>query len=530
MKFFTKLFTELDQTTKTLGKIKALIEYFDKASDQDKLWAIAILSHRRPKRTVNASYLAQWANEISLLPEWLFYESYTVVGDLAETITLVLPSHHEQSDFTLTYWIDFIKSLEVLDVPQKKEKIIWAWSQLNEVERFVFNKLITGGFRIGVSQQLMVKALAKHANVKENIVAHRLMGNWSPDLNTFQELLYSVEETDRSKPYPFYLAYALEESVETLGEPSAWLAERKWDGIRGQVIQRGGQLFVWSRGEELVTDKYPEYQVMSSLLPDGTVIDGEIIPFKNDLPMSFNFLQTRIGRKVLSPKILKDVPVSFVAYDVLEWEGNDIREWPMQERRILLERICASNSNVLRLSPEVKFNTWDELARERDRSREFFSEGIMLKRRSSIYRNGRRRGDWWKWKIDPFTVDAVMIYAMRGHGRRANLYTDYTFGVWDGEQLVPFTKAYSGLTDEEIKEVDRWVKQNTLERFGPVRSVKPELVFEIAFEGINRSSRHKSGIALRFPRMARWRKDKIAKEANTMSDLNSLLKFAEGAS
>ena len=527
MKYFTKLFTELDQTTKTLGKIKSLIDYFEHASDQDKLWAIALLSHRRPKRTVNASYLAQWANELSGLPEWLFYESYTVVGDLAETITLVLPSEHEQSDFTLTYWIDFIRSLEQFDIPQKREKIIWAWSQLNETERFVFNKLLTGEFRIGVSQQLMVKALAKHAGVQESITAHRLMGNWSPAFNTFQDLIYESGERDFSKPYPFYLAYALEENVETLGDPKEWIAERKWDGIRGQVIVRNGELFVWSRGEELVTDKYPEYRVMLNLLPEGTVLDGEILPFKDDLPMSFNHLQKRIGRKVLSPKLLKEVPVSFVTYDVLEWKGEDIRNWQFEDRRRLLEEICKTNSNVLRLSPRVNFESWEELTHERTRSRDFLSEGIMLKRKDSIYRNGRRRGDWWKWKIDPFTVDAVMIYAMRGHGRRANLYTDYTFAVWDGDQLVPFTKAYSGLTDEEIKEVDRWVKQNTAERFGPVRAVKPELVFEIAFEGINRSSRHKSGIALRFPRMARWRRDKLAKEANTLNDLNALLKFSE---
>lgn len=523
MKFFTKLFTDLDQTTKTLGKIKALIEYFEKASDQDKLWAIALLSHRRPRRTVNATYLAEWARELSGVPDWLFYESYTVVGDLAETITLMLPEKYEQSDFSVTYWIDFIKSLEPLEVTQKKEKIIWAWGQLKEAERFVFNKLITGSFRIGVSQQLMVKALARHAGVKENIVAHRMMGNWSPDTDTFHDLLYASEGADLSKPYPFYLAYSLEENVETLGDPAEWIAERKWDGIRGQVIVRDRQLFVWSRGEELVTDKYPEYHVMPDLLPDGTVLDGEILPFRDDVPLTFNHLQSRIGRKTVSQKLLKDVPVSFVAYDVLEWRGEDIRQWKFEDRRRKLEDICAVPSTVLRLSPRVNFLTWDELARERNRSREFLSEGIMLKRKDSIYRNGRRRGDWWKWKIDPFTIDAVLIYAMRGHGRRANLYTDYTFAVWDGDQLVPFAKAYSGLTDEEIKEVDRWVKQNTLERFGPVRSVKPELVFELAFEGINKSTRHKSGIALRFPRMARWRKDKSAQEANSLSDLTALL-------
>jgi DNA ligase-1 len=527
MKHFTKLFTDLDQTTKTLGKIKALIEYFEKASDQDKLWAIALLSHRRPKRTVNASYLAQWANELSGLPDWLFYESHHVVGDLAETITLMLPAQYEESNFSLTYWIDFIKALEPMEVLQKKEKILWAWSQLSEMERFVFNKLITGGFRIGVSQQLMVKALAKHADVKENIIAHRLMGNWSPDIDTFKDLLFADENTDFSRPYPFYLAYALEDEASSLGDPAEWIAERKWDGIRGQIIVRNGELFVWSRGEELVTDKYPEYEVMLSLLPEGTVIDGEILPFKDDLPLTFNHLQTRIGRKTISPKILKDVPVSFVSYDVLEWQGQDIRTWRFEDRRKLLEEICNNVSTVLRLSPRVDFYTWESLAAERDRSREFLSEGIMLKRKDSIYRNGRRRGDWWKWKIDPLTVDAVLIYAMRGNGRRANLYTDYTFAVWDGEQLVPFAKAYSGLTDEEIRQVDRWVKLNTVERFGPVRSVKPELVFEIAFEGINKSPRHKSGIALRFPRMARWRKDKVAKEANTLSDLNALLKISQ---
>jgi DNA ligase-1 len=523
MKYFTKLFTELDQTTKTLGKIKALMDYFQHAPDQDKLWAIALLSHRRPKRTVNASYLAQWANELSQLPAWLFEESYHIVGDLAETITLVLPSQYEPSDFSLTYWMDFIKDLENQDVDSKKERIAWAWQRLDESERLVFNKLITGGFRIGVSQQLMVKALAKYANAEESTVAHRLMGNWSPDINVFDELVLATDETDISRPYPFYLAYALDGPVEALGDPSDWIAERKWDGIRGQIIVRQGQLFVWSRGEELVTDKYPEYEAMRKLLPEGTVIDGEILPFRNELPMTFNHLQTRIGRKTLSQKLLNEVPVAFVAYDVLEWEGQDVRQWPFSERRKKVEGLCAVNSKVLRLSPRVDFATWDELAGEREKSREFLSEGIMLKRRDSIYRNGRRRGDWWKWKIDPFTVDAVMIYAMRGHGRRANLYTDYTFAVWDGDQLVPFTKAYSGLTDDEIREVDRWIKLNTLERFGPVRSVKPQLVFEIAFEGINRSTRHKSGIALRFPRMARWRKDKMASEANTLSDLNALL-------
>ncbi len=528
MKNFANLYTELDQTTKTLGKVDALVQYLESAKEDDKLWAVALLSHRRPKRTVNTNLLRLWAAEEGQVPLWLFEESYHVVGDLAETISLILPQAELKSDESLAFWINFIRSLESLSIEEKKARIIWSWQRLDDVERFVFNKLITGSFRVGVSQQLIVKALAKYTQVKENIIAHRLMGHWSPETFSIKQLISEVsEKPDFSKPYPFYLAYALEMDIEMLGDPSEWIAERKWDGIRGQVIVRNQQLFVWSRGEELVTDKYPEYKVMLDLLSEGTVIDGEILPFKGDSPMPFSSLQTRIGRKVLNARLLKDVPISFVVYDLLEYGGADYRNLPMHERRKKLEELCREGNDVLRLSPIIKFSTWSELAAERDRSREFFSEGIMLKHRNSIYRNGRRKGDWWKWKIDPLTVDAVLIYAMAGHGRRANLYTDYTFAVREGEALIPFAKAYSGLTDEEINEVDRWVRRNTLERFGPVRSVKPELVFEIAFEGINQSSRHKAGIAVRFPRIHRWRRDKKADEVNTMEDLRQLLKNSE---
>lgn len=523
MKRFAQLFTALDQTTKTLTKIKALVNYFETAPDGDKLWAIALLSHRRPRRTVNTTLLGLWASEQSGLPAWLFAESYHIVGDLAETITLLLPPPTDVSDETLSFWIGFIQDLEPLTIDEKKEKVLWAWQRLPQTERFVFNKLITGGFRIGVSQQLMVKALARYTGTPESTLAHKLMGQWTPQKNTLSELLQADDGHDISRPYPFYLAYALEDAVAALGDPSEWFAEHKWDGIRGQIVVRNNELFVWSRGEELVTDKYPEYEVLRTLLPNGTVIDGEILPFKDGHPLPFSQLQTRIGRKTLSARILKDVPVAFLVYDILEWQQTDIREWPLYERRKQLETICPPGHAVLRLSPLISFASWPALAAARAQARESFSEGIMLKRKDSVYRNGRRRGDWWKWKTDPYTVDAVMLYAMRGHGRRANLYTDYTFAVWDNGTLVPFTKAYSGLTDEEIRKVDRWVKQNTIERFGPVRSVKPALVFEIAFEGIARSSRHKSGIALRFPRMNRWRTDKPATEANTLQDLLQLL-------
>jgi len=526
MKHFARLFKNLDQTTKTNLKIAALVQYFKVADDKDKMWTIAILSHRRPRRSVKTTLLREWTSELSGIPLWLLEDSYYVVGDLAEAIALMLPPATEQSDESFTYWINYVQRLADLEEEEKKEKVIAAWNQLDTTERFIFNKLITGGFRVGVSQKLITKALAKLLEVEENAIAHRLMGDWTPDTITFEELLHSENpQDDISKPYPFYLAYALEEEPKSLGSVDEWQIERKWDGIRGQIILREGELFVWSRGEDLMTDRFPEFHDLPKLLPDDTVIDGEILPFKNGHPLTFNVLQTRIGRKKLTNKVLDKAPVVLIAYDLIEWQGEDIRERPMSERREILEKMLADNdtNGIVLLSEIVEAETWEQFAKVRETSREHYSEGLMLKRKDSSYQSGRKRGDWWKWKIDPLTIDAVMIYAQRGSGRRANLYTDYTFGVWKKETLVPFTKAYSGLTDKEFKEITSWVRQNTLERFGPVRSVRPTHVFEIAFEGIQKSTRHKSGVALRFPRMLRWRKDKSAKEANTLEDLHKML-------
>ncbi len=526
MKNFAQLFTQLDQTTKTLVKVAALVEYFGKVDDEDRLWAIAILSHRRPKRTVKTSLMRQWAAELSNIPLWLFEESYHVVGDLAETIALVLPPPTEQHDGSLSHWIKVIKNLDKKEDAVKKETVIHAWEGMTYEERFVFNKLITGGFRVGVSQKLMMRALAQFEDQEENAIAHRLMGKWTPDTVTYDELIRSESAMDDiSRPYPFYLAYALEQEPEVLGSVEDWQVERKWDGIRGQIIVRDDHLFVWSRGEELVTDKFPEYHPLAEILPNGTVIDGEILPFRDGQPLSFNVLQTRIGRKNVTKKILESAPVILMCYDLLEYKGEDIRTTPLRKRRALLEQLVVNHpNNILILSEVLELDNWQQAADERDQSRQYLSEGLMVKKLDSEYRSGRKKGDWWKWKVDPLTIDAVMIYAQQGHGRRANLYTDYTFAVWDDEQnLVPFTKAYSGLTDKEFNKITAWVKKNTKERFGPVRSVNPELVFEIAFEGINESSRHKSGVALRFPRMLRWRTDKKPVEANTLKDLKKML-------
>jgi len=531
---FAELVMELGSRTKTNEKLDALVRYFGEADDRDKVWVIAIFSGRRPRRAVTTTQLATWCVETVGLPFWLFEESYHTVGDLAETIALLLPeSEGEKGPAQPLYrYIEKLKTLEKESEETRKAFILEAWRSMRFAERFVFNKLITGGFRIGVSQKLMVNALARTVQLEPSEIAHRISGNWDPSTITFSELLSAENRsTDWSKPYPFYLAYALEEAPATLGDPAGWQVEWKWDGIRGQVIRRNGELFVWSRGEELMTDKFPEYGALGPLLPEGTVLDGEIIclpPLTGSeaerLPLPFSALQTRIGRKSISKKQLTEAPVGFFVYDLLEWEGEDWRGRPLRERRAVLESLVAKAGHpALVLSPLVQFGSWEELAALRAESRGRGAEGFMIKKKDSPYGVGRRRGDWWKWKIDPLTIDAVMIYAQKGAGRRSNLYTDYTFAVRDGDKLVPFTKAYSGLTDKEFAQVDHFVKRNSLEKFGPVRTVKPELVFEIAFEGIAASNRHKSGVALRFPRMARWRRDKKPDEINTLDDLKKML-------
>lgn len=526
MKQFAELVQTLGSATKTNDKLSALQQYFATANDKDKVWVIAIFTGRRPKRMLNASLLKAWCINLSNLPEWLFEESYHVVGDLAETIALLLPEATQESDNkNLHTYIEQLIAISDKDEITKKEFIIQSWMQMNTAERFVFNKLITGGFRIGVSQKMMVNALSKTIEAAPSLIAHRISGNWNPMQISLDELLSETgENIDYSKPYPFYLAYALDNEPQILGNEDEWQAEWKWDGIRGQIIKRNDEIFVWSRGEELITAKFPEYDLLKNLLPNGTVLDGEIIPAVDGVPMPFALLQTRIGRKNISKKHLQDVPVCFFAYDILEFDSIDVRTNSLQERRHMLEHLVQSlPASPIILSTIIEFTNWQQLIDIRKDSRINGAEGLMLKRKSSAYQVGRKVGDWWKWKIDPLTIDAVMIYAQKGHGRRSNLYTDYTFAVQDGNKLVTFTKAYSGLTDKEFLQVDAFVKNNSIEKFGPVRTVKPELVFEIAFEGIAASNRHKSGVALRFPRISRWRKDKKANEINTLEDLKKLL-------
>ncbi|WDF78205.1 ATP-dependent DNA ligase [Mucilaginibacter sp. KACC 22773] len=536
MKAFAQLFLSLDETNKTGEKVKVLKEYFTAVPDTDKMHMLALFTGRKPKRQINSTLVRNWAIEASNIPAWLFEESYHVVGDLAETMALLMPQSNESSNKTLTEWIAEINALGNKTEEQKKEWLLNSWAMLDSQERFVFNKLLTGSFRVGVSQNLVIKALADISGLEAPVLTHRIMGSWMPETLQFAQLM---EEQDAaaniSRPYPFFLAYPIQETSEkqktpdevgaSLGQADDWQAEWKWDGIRAQMIKRGGEIFIWSRGEDLATEKFPELHPFLNALPDGTVIDGEILSFQNGLPMPFNVLQTRIGRKNLSKKILEESPVAVIAYDCLEYNGEDIRPKTQSERRAILETLQAATpfAELFRISELIKFDSWEQLGAIRQQSRAMIAEGVMLKRKSAAYQVGRRRGDWWKWKIDPLSVDAVMIYAQKGHGRRADLYTDYTFAVWDGDKLVPFAKAYSGLTDAEINKVDYFIKRNTIEKFGPVRTVKPELVFEIGFEGINKSTRHKSGIALRFPRILRWRHDKPKEEADTLESLKALL-------
>ncbi len=525
MKDFAALFTTLDHSTKTTAKVAALSEYFENAEEQDRLWTVALFSGRRPKRAVTTTKLREWAAEHAGIPLWLFEDSYPIVGDLAETIALTLPAGKQSSDHGLTYWVNVLRGLSDVDDSVRQSRITAAWDELDTAQRFLLNKLFTGGFRIGVSQKLMTRALSKATGKPEPELAHRLMGNWTPDTTTWYDLIEAEDASaDASRPYPFYLAHGIDEDPAALGAPDDWCAEWKWDGIRGQLIVRDGQYFTWSRGEELMTDRFPEFSRVLDFVPDGTVLDGEILAW-NSAPMPFNALQKRIGRKTVPKKLLLDAPVILYAYDLLEWQGRDMRDQPFEDRRARLQALCETlpEDAPIKLSPQIPFADWTDLAKARATAREAHAEGLMIKRAASPYLSGRKKGDWWKWKLDPLTLDAVMIYAQSGHGRRANLFTDFTFAVWNGNDLVPFTKAYSGLTDEEFRKITAWVKKNTQQRFGPVRQVTPHHVFEIAFEGIQESSRHKSGVALRFPRMLRWRQDKPVQEANTLDDLKQML-------
>jgi DNA ligase-1 len=552
MKDFAALFAELDATTSRRRKTDALAAYFRRARPADAAWALYFLAGGKPRQTVPTALVRAAARARAGIPEWLFDESYHVVGDLAETVAHVLPPAAAATDLPLHVWME--ERLLALR-GRSPQEIVAAlegyWDELDTPGRFLLTKLIGGSLRVGVSKLLVVRGLAEATGLDPKLLAQRLVGytdkHHVPDAARFGLLVdpQAGARGDAGLPYPFFLAHPLQAAVETLGGRADWLAEWKWDGIRAQFIRRGAQSWLWSRGEDLLNGRFPEIDAAHALLPDGTVLDGEILVWRDGRVQPFAQLQQRIGRKNVTKKILAEQPVAFLAYDLLEQDGVDLRGEPQAQRRARLEALlaqvaAAAPDGPLRLSPLVDAPDWDALAALRGQSRARGVEGLMLKQREGRYGAGRTKdaGTWWKWKIDPYTVDAVLVYAQGGHGRRANLYTDYTFAVWDGDaddasnprRLVPFAKAYSGLTDDEMRQVDQRIRQTTVERFGPVRGVTPTLVVELGFEGLQASPRHKSGVAVRFPRMLRLRWDKPVEEADSLATLKAFLAAAQGGS
>lgn len=549
MRRFARLYLELDESNRTNDKVAALRRYFEEAEPADAAWAIYFLMGRKLPRGVNSAQLRGWTAEVAGLPDWLVDESYSSVGDLAETIALLVSARVEDGDFDMPLH-ELVEShlvpLRENPEAERRREVTDMWGAMGRDLVFVYNKLITGSFRVGVSKTLVIRALAQHFDVGPAVMAHRLMGSWVPSAVAFEALAHEGSMLDTpARPYPFFLASPMPDDFMDGERVEDFLVEWKWDGIRCQLIKRLGQVVLWSRGEDLLTDRFPEVRdAAMGLLEDGTVLDGEILVWGDDRPAPFQDLQPRIGRKTVSKKMLEQAPAVFMAYDILESGGEDVRERGLEERRGWLESLAkawedgstgddggkagAGGWCALKVSPLVVGKTWEQLSDLRNEARGLCTEGFILKRRGSPYRAGRVRGDWWKWKVEPYTIDAVLTYAQPGHGRRAGLFTDYTFGVWNGGELITIAKAYSGLSNAEINEVDGWVRQNTLEKFGPVRQVKGEHVFELAFEGLQISNRNKSGIAVRFPRISRWRRDKKPEEADTLDRVKEMLSVHRG--
>ena len=521
MKNMLELLKDLDQTTSTLKKVEALKTYFEKVPAEDACWGLYIISGEKIPTKIPRNVLQEAFTQYIGMPLWLFKESQYHVGDSSETMALLRgPRKSTEEPPQLNKFInEELLVLKSLDDEEKKKRFHYWWDHYDEQTLFLIHKCFTGGLRMGVSKGIVIQAMSQVAGVDKEIMSFRLMGDFKPTPQYYNHLLVqdvTIEQV--SKPYPFFLASPVEDAAKEFGNWKDWCVEWKWDGIRTQLVKRKGETYLWSRGEELINESFPDILQQASLIPDGTVIDGELLPYKNGKVLSFHELQGRLNRKKVSKKDMEKTPITIMAYDILEWEGQDIRSRPLSERRKILETL-----GFFPISELVDLDTMSEAETLRLESRDRGVEGFMLKKWDSTYQTGRRRGDWWKWKIDPLTIDCVLLYAQSGSGRRSNLYTDYTLAVWKDKELIPVTKAYSGLTDDELNQMDNWIKRNTIEKFGPVRSVKPLHVFEIAFEGIQESTRHKAGVALRFPRILRWRKDKKPEDADSLENVKKLL-------
>lgn len=536
MRDFAALYRVLDETTRTSEKQAALVKYFASADPADAIWGVYFLSGRRIRQPLAPRLLARWAAELADIDEWLFEECYSTVGDLAETVTLLLPPPAKVQERPLHHWIDeVLLPLRSLDEDRQRDAVIQAWFELPEECRVVWNKLLTGQFRAGVSQQLVARALAEVAGLPTATLVRRLAESWKPTAAAYGQLVSpEPEAADFRQPYLFSPASALEQKPQSLGSLSEWLAEWKWDGIRAQILKHEGAVTIWSRGDVLLTETLPEISAAVQNLPDGIIVDGIILAIRNCATLPLSALQRRVDRKKPSKAMLAEVPASFLGFDLLEDAGIDWRERPLAERRARLERhlVAAVSESVtqgianepLMRSPGLVAATWEELAELHAASREWGAEGLVLKRLTSPYRTDREHDDWWAWKVEPLKATCVLLYVQAGDGRGANRFNEYTFAVWDGELLVPIAKTGVGLTDKEIAEIDRFVRANTREKFGPVRSMTPELVFELAFDAIEPSTRHKSGLTVRFPRIVRWRKDMRPEQADSLQVVRQWLR------
>ena len=560
MKAFSDLYWRLDGTTSTKDKVAALKDYFAAVPPEDAACGLTVLCGAKQLRAVPMKLLREWAAEAAGLPLWLLEEFYAHVGDLAETLALVLPETFPADQQAAAARLpdtlslarclaETVRGLRGKPDADKRRVVEATWRRLAPRERIVWHKLLTGGCRVGVSRTLVARALAELSELEPAVIAERMMAATIEAAEDFQQLL-SPEPTaaDSLRPYPFFLASPLEGEPDALGAITDWQAEWKWDGMRAQLVRRDAGATIWSRGEERMNDAFPEIVAAADALPAGTVLDGELLAARPDCLLPFAMLSRRASRKRVTKKLLAEIPAVFVAYDLLEAAGKDLRGDPLADRRRRLVDLLPlafgrlpqprgggptlrdTDPATERLfhSPLVTGCSWADLRRIRTEARSRGVEGLMLKRTGSRYAHGRPRGDWWKWKVEPLEIDAVLHYAQAGHGRRAGLHTDYTLGVWDGDELVTIAKAYSGLSDKELVEVDKIIRATTVQRHGPVRVVEPTLVFQLAFENVSRSTRHKSGIAVRFPRIQRWRRDKQPHDAATLADLEALLIQAAG--
>ena len=531
---FSKLFEDLDSNNSSNKKVNFLTKYFKLNNNLNNILTIYLLIGKKNKRFISGKSLREYYANIYKIPKWLIDECYSKVGDSAEVIALLLQDKilekNIKDDISLNELInEILPKLKKLDENKKKLYIKSLWEKISKDNQLIFNKILSGTFRIGVSKGLVVKAISNMTGVDESIILHRLMGELEPIEETYMFLInQKLEQKELDyKPYPFQLANTFDERIKETISVDKYQFEPKWDGIRSQIIKRSNNISIWTRGEELVNKTFPELIKIISHFKNDFVLDGEILIWdeNKNRPKNFSLLQKRLGRKSPSLKIQKDLPVVFMAYDILEINGKDIRSKILSERRNILEKsfsnLISEDKSIIgkiKITKLHQISNWIDLEEVKNSARKSNTEGLVIKDKQSEYVPGRKKGNWWKYKIDPMQLDGILIYARPGSGKRADLYTDYSFGIWEDNKLVKFANAYSGLNNEEIRELDKWIRRNTLEKFGPVRSVKPELVFEISFDNIQISKRHKSGIALRFPRITKWRRDKNIMEADNLEN------------